>query len=309
MIERLRRLVARIRPTSTAPSAIAVPVELPVAPPAPTPNAFHQYSSLCRAAGVDQVYLLLTFDCDTDEDIAAARELDVDLRRRGIRAGYAVPGVQLERGAETWRAIGEVGAEFLNHGWQAHAEFRDGRYWPATFYNEMSEAAVVADVRRAHQTLLDVFGTGPEGFRAPHFGSFQAPEQLELLYGTLRPLGYRYCSTTIPALGLARGPVVDMGGMFEVPCTGSYRCPTTLLDSWTYLTDRTHYHLGDEYFELFEETITRLRELGLPAILTYYADPAHVLGQKSFERALDTIAGFAVPSLQGRDVIQRFGVR
>ncbi|MDO8680073.1 MAG: polysaccharide deacetylase family protein [Acidobacteriota bacterium] len=305
MIAALRRLFAG-KAAAHPPSAAATD---PPAASAPVANLFRHYSSLCEAAGVDKVYLVLTFDCDTDQDIAAARDLDVDLRRRGIRAGYAVPGVQLERGASTWREIRQGGAEFLNHGSQAHAEYRDDRYWPVTFYNEMSESAVLADVRRGHQTLLDVFESGPEGFRAPHFGSFQAPEQLELLYDCLRPLEYRYCSTTIPALGLSRGPVVDMRGLAELPTTGSYRYPTTLLDSWTYLTDRCDYQLSEEYFELFEETIRLLTEERLPAILTYYADPAHVLGQKPFERALDAIGAFGVPSLQGREVIQRFRPR
>lgn len=298
----MRRLLAG-KAAAQLPGAAAAD---PPAAPEPVANLFRHYSALCEAAGVDRVYLVLTFDCDTDQDIAAARDLDVDLRRREIRAGYAVPGVQLERGASTWREIKEGGAEFLNHGSQAHAEYRDGRYWPVTFYNEMSEAAVLADVRMGHQTHLDVFESGPEGFRAPHFGSFQSLEQLELLYGSLRPLGYRYCSTTIPALGLARGPVIDMRGLAELPTTGSYRYPTTLLDSWTYLTDRRDYHLSEEYFELFEETIRRLTEERLPAILTYYADPAHVLGQNAFERALDAIGAFGVPSLQGREVIRRF---
>jgi peptidoglycan/xylan/chitin deacetylase (PgdA/CDA1 family) len=295
-----RRVFGLRKPAAPAPASPAAPVE------APPDAVFRHYSSRCAAAGVDKVYLVLTFDCDTDQDIDAARELDIELRRRGIRAGYAVPGVQLERGAATWREIEAAGAEFLNHGWQAHAEYREDRYWPVTFYNEMTEEAVLADVQRGHQTLVDVFGSGPEGFRAPHFGSFQAPDQLEFLYASLRPLGYRYASTTIPALGLARGPVVDMHDIVEVPLTGSYRYPTTLLDSWTYLTDRRQYSLGEEYFELFEETLRRLSEERLPAVLTYYADPAHVLGQKPFERALDAIARYDVPSLQGRDVIRRF---
>lgn len=304
MISRWRRFFGLQAP---AGASVSAPPEAPAQPP--EANAFHRYSSLCQAAGVDRVYLLLTFDCDTDQDIAAAREIDIDLRRRGIRAGYAVPGVQLERGAETWRQIGEAGAEFLNHGSQAHAEYRDDRYWPVTFYNEMSEAEVLDDIRKGHQTVVDVFGSGPEGFRAPHFGSFQSPEQLEFLYSSLRPLGYRYCSTTIPSLGLARGPVVGVHDLVELPTTGSYRYPTTLLDSWTYLTDRQHYHLSDEYFELFDETVRRLTEDQLPAILTYYVDPAHVLGQRPFERALDTIAALNIPTLQGREVIRRFRAR
>jgi peptidoglycan/xylan/chitin deacetylase (PgdA/CDA1 family) len=269
-------------------------------------SAIRHYSSLCQAAGVDRLYLLLTFDCDTDLDIDCAPELDADLRRRGVRAGYAVPGVQLEKGASTWRRLAEHGAEFLNHGARAHAEWRDGRYWPATFYNELTEAEVVEDITSGHHIVAETIGMFPQGFRAPHFGSFQKPEQLELVYRTVRPLGYRYCSTTIPAVALSRGPVVDMGGIAELPTMGSYRYPTTLLDSWTYLTDRTNYALADEYYDLFAETVQRMTEESLPGILTYYADPSHVMGQKPFERTLDVIRQYDVPTLHGSEVIQQF---
>ena len=272
-----------------------------------TVDPLGHYATLCRASGVDRLYLVLTFDCDTDGDIDAIGELDHDLRRRGIAAGYAVPGAQLEKGGPVWRRVADHGAEFLNHGGRAHAEFRDGRYWPVTFYEKLSPADVVADIQLGDRLVREIVGRAPEGFRAPHFGSFQQPAQLQLIYSTVRDLGYRYCSTTTPATALRKGPVVDAGGgIVELPTMGSYRNPITLLDSWTYLTDRTHYTLGDEYYELFADTVARMTERGLPGLLTYYADPSHVMGQRPFERALDVIAQFAVPTLHGRDAARRF---
>lgn len=284
-------------PAPAAPPPVAVPANV---------QQLQRYVAKCRAAGVDRLYLLLTFDCDTDGDIDVVRELDADLRRRDIPAGYAVPGFQLQKAPDTWRAVADRGSEFLNHGGRAHAEFRDGRYWPVTFYERLSEGEVVADIELGHRIVCDVTGVAPVGFRAPHFGSFQQPADLALIYRTLKPLGYTYGSTTTPALALDRGPVVDMGGIAELPTMGSYRNPTTLLDSWTYLTDRVHYTLGDEYAELFEETVRRMTEEGLPGILTYYADPSHVYGQPPFARALDAIARFQVPSLTGREAVRRF---
>ena len=55
---------------------------------APEPENLCQlrgYAERCRACGVDRLYLLLTFDCDTDWDIDVVRHLDADLRRRGIK--------------------------------------------------------------------------------------------------------------------------------------------------------------------------------------------------------------------------------
>ncbi len=301
MIDLLRLVLGR----RAAASAPVPPVEVPRSQP-----AMRHYGELARAAGVDRLYLLLTFDCDTDGDIQAAGDLDRDLGRRGIAAGYAVPGAQLEKGADAWRRVAARGAEFLNHGGCAHAEFRDGRYWPVTFYDQLDRDAVVADIQLGDRAVRAVIGAAPRGFRAPHFGSFQAPDQLALVYDTVRGLDYTYCSTTTPATALSKGPVVNVGGgLTELPTLGSYRNPTTLLDSWTYLADRTNYALGDEYFELFAETIRRMTDEAIPGLLTYYADPSHVLGQKPFERALDTIAQYRVPTLLGRDAVTKFRPR
>jgi peptidoglycan/xylan/chitin deacetylase (PgdA/CDA1 family) len=275
--------------------------------PAPqVPGPWAAYGERARAAGVDRLYLLLTFDCDTDLDIAAAPQLARELGSRGIKAGYAVPGAQLRKSPEVWRGIAGGGSEFLNHGDRAHAEFRDGRYWPMTFYEKLSEAEVVADIEAGDRAVREVTGTAATGFRAPHFGSFQEPDQLDLLYRTVRRLGYRYCSTTTPALALSRGPVVKMNDIVELPTLGSYRHPTTLLDSWTYLTDRVNYTLGDTYAELFVETIQQMSRENIPGILTYYGDPSHVTGMKPFATVLDAIVRHGIPSLHGREAIDRF---
>lgn len=281
--------------------------DIPQAPPVPENIAqLNKYASLCRQAGVNELYLFLTFDCDTDEDIEAAHTVNRDLQARGIKAGYAVPGAQLLKGRDEWRRLAATGVEFLNHGFAPHTEKRDGRYWSTTFYHEWQPEKVVADITKGHHTVCDVTGQSPRGFRAPHFGSFQEPEQLELIYRTIRPLGYDYASTTIPAVGLNRGPVVEMGGITELPTMGSYRYPPTILDSWTYLTDRTNYALGEEYQELFIETVDQMVEKKIPGILTYYADPSHVIGQAAFENAMDKIVSLNIPTLHGREAAQKF---
>lgn len=262
-----------------------------------------RYGKLARAVGLDRLYLVLSFDCDTDEDAAAIEQLAPDLARRGIRASFAVPGIQLQRGAATYRRLAEEGAEFMNHGALPHAEWRDTRYYSITFYSEMTPEAVVEDMHAGHRIVKEVTGRTPMGFRAPHFGCFQAPEQLDLVYGAARRLGYRYCSTTIPEYALTRGPFYDAGGLWEVPLFGSYRYPPTLLDSWTYLASYERYALKDEYYELFEETVRRLTEERIPGLLSFYVDPAHVVGQAPFLRALDVIRDRGVPSLQLRDVV------
>ena len=270
-------------------------------------QAFQTYGRLARAAGIDRLFLFLSFDCDTDEDIAAAAELDPWLRRLGVRTTYAVPGRQLEKGEATWRRLAEAGAIFMNHGGFPHAEWRGDRYHSITFYEQMAQDDVVTDIEEGDRCVRKVIGAAPRGFRAPHFGMYQRPDQLGLVHATARRLGYAYCSTTVPSYALKYGPVVQLDGLVEIPCFGSWSAPETILDSWTYLADRRDYRLKDEYYELFAETVERMLAQQVPGVLVYYADPSHVLGQPPFRRAIELAVARGVPSVTGDDLARGIG--
>lgn len=295
---RPRRALRRLRRLAPGAEGLA-------ADEAERARIFARYDALARRAGFDRLHLFLSFDCDTDEDFALAETLDTDLRRRGIEAAWAVPGVQLRKGEAVWRRLAERGAVFLNHGARAHAEWQGDRYHPITFYDRMRAEEVVDDMERGHRDVCAVTGRAPAGFRAPHFGSFQAPDQLAIVHGTAKRLGYRFCSTTLPSLALARGPVVPCDGVYEIPLFGSWRAPTTILDSWTYLTDRRHYTLGDSYHALFAETVERLTAAKVAGVLSYYADPSHVAGQAPFLRALDLLERYQITSLGPGALVER----
>jgi hypothetical protein len=263
---------------------------------------FDAYARAARRAGIDRLYLFLSFDCDTDLDADGVEELHRFLISRGIKATYAVPGAQLERAADVYGRLGRSGAEFMNHGGLPHAEWRGDRWAGITFYDTMETEVVVADIRRGHEIATSVIGVAPKGFRAPHFGCFQKPEQIALMHRTAAELGYTYCSTTVPAMGLERGPAYLSEGMIEFPCFGSVRNPETILDSWTYLTDRVNYTLGDDYYHLLEETVRTMLDHGMPGVLTWYGDPCHVLDQAPFVRAVELLARKQVTSVTGEQL-------
>lgn len=257
------------------------------------------FSQASETSGVRGLHLFLSFDSDTDLDIQASRDVHALLASLGIKMTLAVPGTQLRNGAKAYRALSDDGVEFINHGELPHAKWQDDQFVSTTFYNEMPPASVVEDILNAHETVTSICGRAPIGFRAPHFGTFQAPEQLRLIYDVVKRLGYAYCSTTSPSLAHRYGSVIDMGGIVELPTFGSVRSADSILDSWSHLTDRRDYALGTQYGDLMVETIDVMLSMRMSGILSWYADPCHVAGQEPFERAMRHIAKSGIPSVSG----------
>jgi hypothetical protein len=245
------------------------------------------YATKARALGFDDLYLVLSFDCDTDEDIPAAQHIHEWLGERGARGVFAVPGVQLRKGARTFQRMAKEGAEFINHGAAAHTEWRDGRYWSVTFYDRMSREDVERDIRAGHEIVAGVTGKAPSGFRAPHFGHFQMGEQLTWLYGLLRQLGYRYASTTLPRSLLRHGPCADVGGLVEFPVTGRYSTPLQIFDSWGYLRSPHTRQVTEKYGKDLISSAEAMRKENVVGIANYYVDPAHVVNSQCFFKAVE----------------------
>lgn len=263
----------------------------------------HKHAEKARDIGLRGVHVIMSYDCDTPEDATAAKQLFDQLDVRKVPAAFAVPGAMLLEAADIYRSLAERGATFLNHGALPHAEFRDDRYHALTFYNEMSEQQVVQDIADGHRIVTRVTGRAPRGFRAPHFGYFQKPEQRALVYRAARELGYAFCSDTLPSTGYDKGPIFDAGGLAEIPLSGSYADPYTILDSWNYLADVVNFRLREDYLALFAETVDFFTSRKLPAVLNYYVDPAHVIGSDTFMNAIDYAHGRGARFISFDDLI------
>src|ERR1700748_823015 len=118
----------RVRRAATQPSSAVERLKQIVGSsgtPAPNDLAiFEQYASRAASLGLGSPVLFLSFDCDTDLDPPATIEVMKLLDSLGIKATFAVPGVQLERGATIYREVAERGSEFMNHGHLPHAAWR-----------------------------------------------------------------------------------------------------------------------------------------------------------------------------------------
>lgn len=269
-------------------------------------SALAQYRLKAARAGLDRLYLVLSFDCDTPEDIGVAWQVHEQLLEFGICASYAVPGALLQQGADVYRRIAATGAEFLNHGGRSHTYFDAdrGEYRSSFFYDQQPRNVLKQDILEGNDLVETVIGTKPIGYRTPHFGTFQRHDQLRFLHGVLQDLGYSYSTSTTPFYGLRHGPVFRHLGLLEFPVSGQGRDPLSILDSWGCFRapDRV---LGPEDYR--REALGMAQHLGRgPGILSFYADPSHIAAQPIFFETMADLARVAKPTAY-RDLMRVVG--
>ena len=264
---------------------------------------FRKYRKLAKIQGFDRLYIILSFDCDSSEDIPAAKIIHTYLKKKGLKGTFAVPGHLLKDGADVYRRLSEDGADFINHGALPHVEKRNGRYWSKTFYDEMSVDDVIRDMKDGHQIFNSVIGHSPIGFRAPHFGTIFNPLLIKKIYQVLQELNYQYSSSTMPISGFRFGPVQKIDELFEIPLSGSYYHPLDVFDSWSNVISPYNPVIKNEYADQFIQTIEHLTNLNACGVLNYYVDPAQVVKNESFFRALDFLVERDVSSLYYPELI------
>jgi len=265
---------------------------------------FRKYGKLAQLQGFDRLYIILSFDCDSPEDIPAAKIIHSYLNKRGLKGTFAVPGHLLSEGAGVYRRLSEEGADFINHGALPHVEKRNGRYWSKTFYDEMLIGEVIRDIKDGHQIFSSVIRHPPIGFRSPHFGTILNPLLMENIYRVLEELKYKYSSSTMPISGFRFGPVQKINGLHEIPLSGSYNRPLDVFDSWSNLISPYNPMVKNEYAVRLIQTVESLKNLNVSGVLNYYVDPAQVIENESFFRALDFLVESEIPSLYYPELIE-----
>jgi len=265
--------------------------------------AQHAHTQFCPS-----LCFVLSFDCDTAEDIAAAGVMHDRLLDMGVKPVYAVPGQLLQQGESTYVRIRETGAEFINHGFIEHTYFDNdkGRYASCFFYDQISQDQVKEDIFAADACLRDVLGIVPKGFRTPHFGTYQKPEHLYYLHGLLKQLDYDFSTSTSPYFSFRYGPLATMNGLTEIPVSGMGSAPLAILDSWACFAapDRS---LTDEDYFLEAERAGKLYQAAGVGVLNYYADPSHVYDKPEFFRAIEFWKSIAEP-VTYRELLEKVNV-
>lgn len=263
-------------------------------------------SNGARRAGIDRLYVVVSLDCDTDEDAEVVRSVHDRLIASGICPAYAVPGAQLERSPQVYADIAASGAEMLNHGWQQHChlDVATRTYESSFFYDTLSWAEVERDVRRGHATHLAVLGHPPAGFRTPHFGTFQRRQQLDRLHRLLAALGYRYSTSSGPMVTMQRGPVfLGDAGVWELPVSGGTSAPHRPLDTWSFRFAPGRRGREQQYLDEVRALVALHVDRGLPGIVNLYGDPTQVDDWPEWFELMAELAPHAVTSY--RDLLAR----
>jgi hypothetical protein len=266
-------------------------------------SALAGYRAKAVRAGLDRLYLVLSFDCDTPEDIEVASSVHEKLLETGICASYAVPGELLVRGSDVYRRIAATGAEFLNHGGRSHTYFdtQRGEYLSNFFYDQQSRDVLKHDIEAGDRIVTEVIGKKPIGYRTPHFGTFQRPDQLLFLHDVLRSLHYTYSTSTTPFAGLRYGPAFTRFGLMEFPVSGRGSDPLNILDSWGCFRAPDRVLAPEDYSC---EALGMARHLApRPGILNFYADPSHIADQPIFFDTMAELARLSKPTAY-RDLME-----
>jgi len=250
------------------------------------PDYFRKrYARKARQQGIKRSYFILSFDCDTEKDIEVAETVHARLWDIGIMPSYAVPGELLKKGRKTYRALKDGGAEFLNHGYLSHTSHDEGTksYVSTLFYDRLSPEQVRDDIKKGHETCIEVLGEKPKSFRTPHFGTYQKARQVKHLYAVLAELGYSCSSSTTPVTGLWHGPVIKTPhGISEIPVSGCYDYPARILDSWGFKFSPTRRLTENDYVVQFGKMVEFMSRPGSPGVLNIYADPSQVYDWPAF---------------------------
>lgn len=260
---------------------------------------FDHFSRVSQRQGLKKPHFILSFDCDTLEDVEVVSEVHAKLGKMGITPVYAVPGEILMKGADVYRKIAATGAEFINHGYYIHTHYHPTtkNYESIFFYDQLPPEKILEDIRLGHEAVSSVIGTAPQGFRVPHFGTFQREEHLAFLHASLKNLGYRYSTSTVPLYGLIHGPLIEtLPNFFEIAVSGSYDQPSAILDSWSYRYAPVRAGAESEYKDQMEKVFKYYLSGEKKGLMNYYADPSQVHDWPDFFECMKMAAPFALPS-------------
>lgn len=253
---------------------------------------FKRYSKLSKNSGINKLYFILSFDCDTHEDAEFALRVQKRLSEMGITPVYAVPGQMLEKNPKIYKKLSNLGSEFMNHGYYEHTYFDEevGDYRSNFFYNELTFSKIEEDIRLGDNAVTNVIGKKALGYRAPHFGVFQKEKELEFIHKTLKSINYKYSSSTIPYHSFKNGAIFDNYGLIEFPVTGTIENPMAILDTWAYFKAPGKTKSESDYKKDIISLINYYKINNINGIINIYADILHIYDSEDFFESIKILS-------------------
>ena len=231
----------------------------------------------------------LSFDCDTTKDTESLPGLLDLLGAAELVASFAVIGELVQAAPEAYGLVREGGHELLNHGQVKHTQQRpDGSFYSSRFYHELSEDEIRDDIVDNHRLVQDLLSVEMQGFRTPHYSTFQRPQNRSLVYSILDGLGYTYSSSVTSVLLKSQGRT-RFGDLWEFPLTGCWDDLRSPFDSWGLIAAPDRRYQDDDFYRLFVRMFQSALESPTPLFLNFYFDPAHVVDFTGFHLMLDDL--------------------
>ena len=209
--------------------------------------------------------IILSFDCDLEEDVRVYPILVGKMREVGIQGCFACIGTYVRMFPDEHRLLVEHGHEIMNHT-MTHPHHRVLN--PHRRFNQLADDELRREIEEAHEVIESVLGVQCKGFRSPHFGGLHTRR----VYPILRQLGYEYSSSTIATRTPTLGRPFKEAGVWEIPLTPSLKDAFTCPETWAIRrATRRRYKDARE----FVDEIKKILEIGMGrvSVLNFYFDP------------------------------------
>ncbi len=238
-----------------------------------------------------RVTMCWSFDCDIPEDTESLPALCNLLKEYDLPASFAVIGELLKKNPEPYEKVMKQGFEIINHGYSQHnLKDKNGVWEACLFYNALTTEQIEQEISQNQELIHRYLGIHPDGFRTPHFGTFQRHQDIEVLHAILFRQGIAYSSST-QILSAKMQRLLNPGRpVVEVPFSSRVGTTQGLFDSWTFLgAPKMHY--DPRGFMLNFQRIMKCALSSMkPIFLNFYFDPNHVVSLEEFRKCMDLVS-------------------
>lgn len=251
-------------------------------------NLFYQrYFIKAKEVGIKKLFLVLSFDCDTQRDIEVVSSMHDKLIDLKIRPVYCVPGEILIKEKDVFKNLLLKGAEFINHGYKIHSKYDENkRIYESTFFYDINEIEKIKnDIYDGHEAIKEVLGFSAKGFRIPHFGLIQDECSLKKIHLILSLCGYTFSTSTVPYYSFKYGPIFNNFGLKEIPLSGRWSNPFRVLDSYSFINKESIFD-GNKYLIEGSKIANRFSKKISAGILNYYVDPSQINDNELFFKTI-----------------------